>query len=95
MVLINGKLSHDGTESTISRNIYFKYKSIPPDNFLAESNNITKIPADNTPDEIMEEHYPIFFTKKGMPLHLNIKKTAPTSYLISFFKTPLFYCTKN
>lgn len=93
-VLINGKLNNDGAETIISRSIYFNYEHISADNYIAKSYNITKIPVDNTADDIMEQHFPQFFTKTDTQLYLNIKKMPSGSYLISFFRTPLFYCMK-
>lgn len=93
-VLINGKLNHDGVETIISRSIYFNYENISADNYIVKSYNITKIPVDNTADDIMEKHFPQFFTKTDTQLYLNIKKMPSDSYLISFFRTPLFYCMK-
>lgn len=93
-VLINGKLNNDGVETIISRSIYFNYENISADNYIVKNYNITKIPVDNTSDDIMEKHFPQFFTKTNTQLYLSIKKMSSGSYLISFFRTPLFYCMK-
>lgn len=89
---INGKINSNGMETVISRNIYFSYDLMSQSNYIGKSSKIAKIPADNTPDNIMEKHYPLFFTKEGKILPLNITQGPSGSYLISFIRTPLFYC---
>lgn len=94
VVSINGKLNHDGVNTVISRNIYFNYEKITPNNYIAKSYRIAKIPADNSSDEILEKHYAPFFTQTEKKLTLNIKKGPRGSYFISFIRTPLFYCSE-
>ena len=95
IISVNGKLSYEGVETIIGRSVYFDYSIVGEDNYVSKTFKVIKIPSDNTPDEIMEQHYPLFFTQKNKTLLINIKKNSLDSYLISFVRTPLFYCAKS
>lgn len=93
VVSINGKLTYNGVETTIGRAVYFNYSILNTGNYVAKSYNVVKIPTDNSPDEVVENHYPLFFTENDKSLLIRIKNVSVEGYIISFVRTPLFYCT--
>lgn len=94
-VLINGKLSYEDTDFTISRSIYFSYEKNGAETYIAKSDKQSKIPADNAPDYIMKQHYPSFFIYPKKTLIFRVERVNTKSSIISFVNTPIFYCSEK
>ncbi|MCW9445977.1 FidL-like protein [Klebsiella oxytoca] len=91
-ILLNGTIANEKENFTISREVQFTYIKQHNDNYRSKSKLINKNPIDNTPDELMRNHYPDFFINEEESLTFKIEKVNKTGLLISFISTPLFYC---
>jgi len=94
VLMLNGKITNDEEISYISRNIYFTYTNNSENHYVLKNYKINKIPADTVSDEIMKKNYPLFFSKEGEFMSLNIQKVNEKSYIISYVNTPMFYCSE-
>lgn len=90
-IMFNGKITDGNTHFIVSRNIHFDYTAANG-RYKAVSREISKIPADNTPDDVLQKHFPSFFINEGAVLMFNVHRVNKNAHIISFVSIPIFYC---
>lgn len=93
-MIIYGIFARGETKSIISRQVIFNYKSLDDTGYQLTSDKVIPLSGETVKPELMNKHYPLFFTRSGMQLFLTVHEFSKYSLSMTFSSDIMFVCSK-
>lgn len=93
-MIIYGIFARGEKKSIISRQVIFKYTSADDIGYQLTSEKIISLSGETVKPELINKHYPLFFSQGDMQLFLTVRDFSKYSLAMTFASDIMFVCSK-
>jgi len=93
-MIIYGTFAQGEKKSIISRQVIFKYTSVDDVGYNLTSKKIISLSGETVNPELINKHYPLFFSQGDMQLFLTVRDFSKYSLAMTFASDIMFVCSK-